>query len=198
MADEGFNFRPVERREAKKFEPPPWERDQFDELARQRAEREAVAAQEAEAARAQAEADAAWAAAEAAAAEDGAGETPAGTVVSEPMLAADATVAQVAEAPDAGRQAATDEPRVEQMLAELAAQEPKAAGSYWKTNVIVGSGLVIFGSVFLIWGIAGLVAAKGAGVAGMLGGTVMLIFGAGFVFGGMYVVVKNLRQRGVL
>ena len=194
MADEGFNFRPVERREAKKFEPPPWERDQFDQLERQRAEREAVAAREAEAARAQAEADAAWAAAEAAAAAEDADTRPA----SEAPLAADAAVPQVAEVPAAGGHAATDERQVERMLAELAAEEPASARSYWKTNVIVGSGLVIFGSVFLIWGIAGLVAAKGAGVAGMLGGTVMLIFGAGFVFGGMYVVVKNLRQRGVL
>ena len=41
MADDGVDFRTPERREAKQFEPPPWEREQFEELERKRAEREA-------------------------------------------------------------------------------------------------------------------------------------------------------------
>jgi hypothetical protein len=171
VADDGFNFRSVERREAKRFEPPPWEQDKFDELARQRAEQEAQAAQAAEAARAAVEADAT------AAEEEAPGPAVADEPVAKPQL---------------------EDASVEQMLAELAAEEPNAASAYWKTNVIVGGALVVFGSVFLIWGLAALVGARGSGAIGALGGSVVLLFGAGFVFGGMYVVVKNLRQRGVL
>jgi hypothetical protein len=176
VADDGFNFRPVERREAKRFEPPPWEQDKFDELARQRAEQEAQAAQAAEAARAAVEADAT-------AAEE---EAPGPAVADEPVAVEPVAKPQLEDA------------SVEQMLAELAAEEPNAASAYWKTNVIVGGALVVFGSVFLIWGLAALVGARGSGAIGAFGGSVVLLFGAGFVFGGMYVVVKNLRQRGVL
>jgi len=64
--------------------------------------------------------------------------------------------------------------------------------------VAIGAGMVAFGAVFLIWGMAALVAARRVGAIGMLGGSVLLLFGAGFVVGGLYVVARNLRQQGVL
>jgi hypothetical protein len=182
VADDGFNFLPAERREAKRFEPPPWEQDKFDELARQRAEQEASAAEAAEAASVQA----ALAKADAEVAETAA-EAEAPAVESAAAVAIEpADMPQVADA------------SVEQMLAELAAEEPKATSAYWKMSVFVGSVLVVFGSMFLFWGMAALVGARSSGAVGVVGGSVVLLFGAGFVFGGLYVVVKNLRQRGVL
>ncbi len=54
MGDQDFNFRPpTERREPKQFEPPPWERDAFDEMARTKAEQEAAEAEAAAAAEAE-------------------------------------------------------------------------------------------------------------------------------------------------
>jgi len=38
VGDQGFDFGPPDTRDARQFEPPPWEREQFEQLARQRAE----------------------------------------------------------------------------------------------------------------------------------------------------------------
>ena len=43
MSDQGFDFGPAPpKREARQFEPPPWERDQFEQRKREEAEREAA------------------------------------------------------------------------------------------------------------------------------------------------------------
>ena len=189
MADAGFDFRPVSRHEAKRFEPPPWEQDQFEELARKRAEAEV-----------QADADAA---AEvltedrtAPALEQQAVSGSAAAIEGEPDAAARQQEALVPSAAAEGDR--LDEARVTEMLAQLASEEPPAAKAFWKTSVVVGTGMVVFGAVFLIWGVAAVVAARKTGAVGMFGGSVLMLFGAGFVFGGLYVVVKNLRQQGVL
>ena len=45
MGDQDSDFKtPEERREARTFEPPPWERDQYERFARERAEQEAAVA----------------------------------------------------------------------------------------------------------------------------------------------------------
>ena len=166
MDEAGFDFRPGEKREAKRFEPPPWEKDQFEELARQRAEDERTAPPQ---------------------------ELPA--VAPQAIVTPEGATPEAATGPPAST---VDDARVTEMLAELAAEEPPATRAYWKTSVAVGAGIVAFGAVFVIWGMAALVATRRIGTVGMFGGSVLLLFGAGFVVGGLYVVVKNLRQRGVL
>ena len=215
MADPGSEFKPVEKREAKRFEPPPWERDQFEELARQRAEQEAQEAEQAKlAAEAQAAIDAAAAAqaarsatAEEALASDAAGAQAPSAAAAGAVTAPEA-VAQSAVPASADAEAATSAPQpavpgpaeehVNVMLAGLAAEEPPAATAFWRTSVTIGAAVVVFGATFLILGIATLLRTARTGIVGLLGGSVLLIFGAGFVAGGVYVVIKNLRQQGVL
>ncbi len=200
MADPGSEFKPVERREAKRFEPPPWERDQFEELARQRAE------QEAEQARLQAEAQAALAQEQAAAAERTMQQPlePAPGAVSAAQTIDAETVADDNAPPAAGSPttmaevSGPEEAQLTEMLAGLAQEEPPAAEAYWKVNVAIGSVVVVIGLMFVVWAVTALVGAAKSGVVGVFGGSVLLIFGVGFMGGGVYVVVKNLRQQGVL
>ncbi len=192
MADRGFDFGPVQRRDAKRFEPPPWEQDRFEELSRRRAEEEAAGAALEKEARA--------------------------NRLDEPDAELDEAVSRLGQGPegkhdapgpapaagadDAGAVPAVegtlDDERVTAMLAALAAEEPPAAQAFWRANIVVGAGMVVVGAVFLIWGMAAAVGARTTGAVGVFGGLVMLLFGGAVASGGVYVVVKNLRQRGVL
>lgn len=165
MTDPDRDFRPVERREKRHFEAPPWEQTP----AGQRGTPGPVAAPIDEE---NANADALKAVRE---------------LVIEPGQP------HSAAAPDE-----IDEALVDEMLAGLSAEEPPAGTGYWKIGVGIGVGTVVLGVVFLVWGTVALVAAGRSGATGMLGASVLLLFGTGFVVGGLYVVVKNLRQQGVL
>jgi hypothetical protein len=184
VPDEGFDFR--ERREAKRFEPPPWEREQFEELARKRAEEEADRAQEAER--------------EVAPTKPGGLDAAAGPEQAAGPETGETTESEPAEdrAGSDARAGGVEDARLNEMLADLAIEEIPSARGVWKVSVAVGGIMVAFGAVFLFWGIAALVAVKKTGAIGTFGGSVLLLFGIGFVSGGVYLVVKNLRQQGVL
>lgn len=188
MGDDGFDFRSPGRREAKRFEPPPWEKEAFEELQRKRAEEE----QAAEMLRAH----------EAAQAVPPSEAESAASAAAQP---AEGTVSQVGEVlPAEGKAApddesALDEKRVVEMLADLAAQEPKVDAQAWK--VALGSAIVsgAIGGVLIVWATAAMAAAARSGSAtGRIGGLILLVFGAGFVFGALWLAVRTLRQRGVL
>lgn len=196
MADEGFDFHTPQRKEAKRFEPPPWEKEAFDELERRRAEEAHVralmqAAQE--------EAAAAELAAERAseqAAEQGA-TVSAETIRSE-EAAGDATAPPGQEGePETGQTAIEDE-RVSRMLARLSEEEPRGHEGVWA--VALGAALVLgaIGGVLIVWAMAAMVGAPRSGATGIAGGLVLLVFGAGFVFGALWLAYRTLRQRGVL
>ncbi len=197
MADPGSEFRPKERRETKSFVPPPWEREQFEELARQRAE------QEAEQARAEAEEAEARAAMEAQAAAvaaatpgtQAAGEMAAAVSGAMPAPQVEPALADVTPP---SREGGPDEAQLAEMLSGLASEEPSATAGVWKMNVAIGGVIVALGIAMLVWAGLGLASAGTSGIAGVFGGSVLLVFGLGFVGGGVYVVVKNLRKQGVL
>jgi len=185
----------MNRREAGRFAPPPWEENQFEELSRRRDEEEAAARTAAEQEMLQRAAQEPDAELDEAVMRLGQAPAEAADAASDAECES-ASSAQTASS--AGPGGGIDEARMTAMLAGLAAEEPPAARAFWKTSVIVGAGMVVFGAVFLIWGMAAVVAARKTGAVGMFGGSVLLLFGAGFVVGGLYVVAKNLRQRGVL
>lgn len=196
--DQGFDFRPRERRKTKRFEPPPWEQNQFEELARKRAEQEAAQAEAQAAAEAEAEAQAA-AEQTAAEAEEAQAEAAVETLAEAPEEPSSEAVAEPAiTMPPATPPRGLEEARMTEMLADLASEEPPVSRGIWKVGVATGGVMVALGAVFLFWGMAALVAARRTGSVGVFGGAVLLFFGVGFVAGGMYLVVKNLRQQGVL
>jgi hypothetical protein len=189
VSDQGFDFGPTPpRREARQFEPPPWERDQFERNKREIAEREA-AAQEARA-KVVAEEEAALVAqqmADAATAEASAGAGAARTL-GEGAAAQPETPAPKAE---------IDEKQVAMMMLGLRAEEPPALEGAWVVNLVAGGVVALIGFASAIWGVTAL-ARKGLPAAGTLGGVILLGFGLGFLGVGGWLVFKALRQRGVL
>lgn len=173
------------RRDPKSFEPPPWEAAQFEELAR---------AKEAEAQRAAATIEAA-------------AETQADSQVQpdEPVRQEGTTTqvttteATAAEKP-AGQAAPTavSEAALMEMMAGLAAEEPPATKGFWQLGAIAAVVLAAIGSMMLVFGIAGLAKTADAGLVGKLGGTILVGFGIGMIAIAIWVIVRTLKQRGVL
>ena len=176
MSDQDFNFNPPPRREAKKgFEPPPWEKDQFDELARRKE------AEAAEVTRAAADAELAEA-----------------LVVAE-VQAAEAEVHEPAP-PKVGvpGQDPDDDSRIETMLLGLKNEEPQFGRQLWKVSLAAGAMLVAVGLVIAVWGFFAIAATGRTGALGSLGGGILVVFGLGFAGVGVWMAFRTLRQRGVL
>ena len=200
VSDQDFNFRPQPpRREARTFEPPPWEKDQFERLAKERS---------------------AQGAAERAAAEvltegqDAASE-PAQEVgvVEAPTVAVDTdAVGAEKSAPEPGLSDSplgsaapssrhsgghVDEAQLAAMLAGLRAEEPPAMAGAWVIALISAMVMGAVGLVLVIWGIVALTR-TGLGPAGTMAGMVLLAFGLIFLGACAWLGLRTLRQRGVL
>jgi len=196
VGDQDFDFGTSgKRREARTFEPPPWERDQFARLAKERAEREA-----AEAAEAAARAAVGLAASQGSAA-IGMAPTVAGV---NPASAFDAEEARIAASPFASADAGAggvpgpvDERQIAVMMMDLRSEEPPALGSAWVAVMVSAIVLGAVGIVLTAWGLVELAQAGGSSF-GALGGGVLTMFGLGFAGLGAWLAFKTLRQQGVL
>jgi hypothetical protein len=179
VSDKDFNFTPPPRREAKKaFEPPPWEQDQFEELAR----RKAVEKDTAETAKGL----------EAAPVVETEPHPPAAAAVEAEAGAADsASETEVHEGPD-------EDPRIEAMLLGLKNEEPQFGTQMWKFALAAAAVLVAVGAVILVWGIYAVATATRTGPLGSLGGSILVMFGFVFACIGGWIAFRTLRQRGVL
>jgi len=181
VSDQDFNFNPPPRREAKKaFEPPPWEQDQFEELARLKEAQRTAAEMEVSSA---------------SASQEGTGAavvTPAasGMVTSVP---ADAKALQVDDS--AGTEI---DHRIETMLMGLRSEEPPFGEQVWKVSLASGAVLVGVGLVITLWGVFAMKATAGTGAIGSMGGGILVLFGLGFCGAGAWIAFRTLRQRGVL
>lgn len=185
MSDQGFDFGPPPpRREARQFEPPPWEREQFERHKREQAELEAAA----EEARAKVLAEQAALAAQAAAENL---EQPA------PAEAAPSTGNEQASPSTESPRAEVDDKQVAMMMMDLRAEEPAALEGAWVVNLAAGIVVALVGFASGVWGVAAL-SKPGLPAAGRLGGFILLGFGLGFLGVGGWLIFKALRQRGVL
>lgn len=188
MDEQGFDFRhPQKRREPKRFEPPPWEKQAFEELERKREEerREEEARKAAE-------------------------EEPE-ILVAQPV---EPETERPGEEPDvtepepvgAGEDEAAGEPKAKgieeremiEMLAALAAEEPKPSQEYPQVAIAIGVGIALLGAVLVIWAMAALVGASRTGAVGYVGGAALGFFGVFFMAMGVWMVYRALKQRGVL
>ena len=187
MSDQDFNFNPPPRREPKKpFEPPPWEQEQFEDLARRREQQRA--SQEPLMTDAGIEAVA---------------EEPIGPASQEaPAVAPQPTGAGAPGEPPADtpkrKVPAEDDPRVEAMMAVLRSEEPAFGAEMWKGSVAAGFVLALVGVVLVVWGVFAASVAKRTGMLGLLGGGILVVFGLLFTGVGVWLVYRTLRQRGVL
>lgn len=193
MSDKEFDLRPTERRERKQFEPPPWEKDQFEEMERQRAEQappvdlDAVLPQVTPAQALAADAVAVPDVRQAA--------TPSAEAPAKPAPAAGAVAA--GEGASVSAKPLLDERRVSAMLVELAAQEPDLSKVVMAPALVLSFISVAIGAVLLLWGMVMLVRG-GANTLGVVGGAGVGIFGAMFIGAGIWLVARTLRRRGVL
>jgi len=190
VTDEDFNFPPPERREPKRFEPPPWERGAFEELSRAKAAEQAAAEAEAAAAAAAAEIERQTAEARAA-------ETSADAAGSEPAEAATAVAEEVEQ--DEAKPKVSDA-EVTEMMAGLRAEEPTSMQSYGAIAIALSVFTGLVGVVMLVWAMAMFVSAsaRGTGRVGVVSGSIVAVFGALFIGLSIWVAVRTLRQRGVL
>lgn len=183
-----------ERRQAKRFEPPPWERPQFDELEQQRLRQEQENAAAAEALRlAQArlaeETDAASPAGNVAA------EQPGGAGGVETVADASSSVGRRPVKEVVGPQGLTER----QMLLMLKAEEAPASRGVTTAATVISGLVVVFGAVLMIWGIVAFFATRGAtDQRGTWGAATMIVFGMLFMGLGAYQGYKTMQKRGVL
>ena len=166
-----------QRREKPKFEPPPWEREAFDQLARRRAQAAAEAAENVTAPEAGAGATVAL--------EAGAGATVA--------LDAGGTGAEEAVSPVAPEAGAPDEAQVELMLRRLREEEESAPGTE-RIAQVAGVITAAIGVAMTIVGLIELVRSK-SGLA-VLGGVTVAVFGLGSLALGAWVWMGSKRVKG--
>jgi hypothetical protein len=182
MASDGdIHFPPGQRRDKPTFEPPPWERDQFEELARQKREAE----------QAQAEADELKAASLAVLDESADEESPV-PVDPEEARPESRQPEEGAEKPE------LDPKHVEVLMMGLRSEEPRPEEAYWKISMIAGVTSALIGLVVTTWGVVALATPKQPGIGPFMLVAMLLVFGIGFMVGGAWVVFNSLRQRGVL
>ena len=175
--DGGFDFKPKQRREPREFEVPPWERDAFEkrDAERQEATRQDRAEQDLNAI------------------------LPEVGAVQGPQVSA-TTTATPQESPVADDEVAArvDERQVAAMLANLAIEDKPAGTGFWK--VAIASAIVLAGTglMLLVWGLAATVKSRQTGGLGAAGGMTLTAVGGAFIAIAAYLVIKTLRDRGVL
>jgi hypothetical protein len=159
------------KREARKFEPPPWERAQFDELQQRQAEAE-EAARVAEAA-----------AADTAPEDVAAGILPAETSVEAavPAMTEPAGQQVAASAPKAApKPLPIPEAQVDAMLLQLGSDEPKVDEHLKIVGVFSSAIAMLIGVSLFAWGVYAMITASGT-IAGAVGA--MIVLGMGLVIG---------------
>ena len=167
-----MRFPPTERRDTRRFEVPPWEQKQFEELQEHRASEHSVDQQYEP--------------------EHPAAAPQDGTAQREQLPRADEPKPEPASnAPSPEKE--TEGPAFDAMLAQLAAQEQTGTKSVETVSIVSGALLVVIGCVLVVWAVAAFVASRRAGAVGAFGGAVLLLFGAGFVAGGIWTGTKHLR-----
>jgi len=184
MATDGnIHFPPGQRRDKPSFEPPPWERDQFDDLARRRQESEPSEP----------------------AAEEGLDVSEVAGTSGEPAEAEAVSPLPDADAeqPDGLVETADVKPeldpkQVEMLMMGLRAEEPRADEAYWKVSVIAGAFSALIGLMVVTWGLVALAAPKGNAAGTGLMVVMLLGVGIAFIAVGVWIVFKSLRQQGVL
>lgn len=161
------------RRDARSFEPPPWEQAHFDEL-------EKLKTVEPEAA-----VDACPDALNVPDTHDAASAGGAGDVVVKPPQV-DRKVPPV------------DEAAMLEMMSRLAADEPPVVRSIWQLAMVASIVLGSIGLMMIVFGAVGLARTARTGLTAVLGGATLISFGIGMIALAVWMAVRTLKQRGVL
>ncbi|MDO9108288.1 MAG: hypothetical protein Q7U89_04765 [Coriobacteriia bacterium] len=91
-----------------------------------------------------------------------------------------------------------DEAAMAEMLAKLAAEETHTNQGLWQAGVVASVGVGSIGLIVLIFGFVGFARTAKAGPVGVAGGAILVVFGLGMIALAIWLVVRTLKQRGVL
>ena len=175
MSDQDFDFSPPSpRRERKEFEPPPWEKDVFGEVAGKRAEAAPLKPESDEPTRQAPELV----------------TQPPGIPITDP-----------ATQPQQKKPVSPDDTHIASMLFELRAEDPPATREFHKVGMVAGFVLVTVGVLLVIWAIVMIsIASRRAeqGSTGAMIGLTVLMLGFGFAGAGAWFIFRSLRHQGVL
>ncbi len=161
-----------EKREPRRFEPPPWEREQFEDLARRKADEQEEAGKEESSAPSEEEASSLPA------------EEPGQELAEQQMRPPGAKEEIPPEAFD-------------MMIAALREEEPGATAETWKVGLAAAVLMGTIGLALVIWGAVALARTVGAGPAGVMGSAIMVIMGGLLVALSVWMGQRSLQQRGV-
>lgn len=182
-------------RHPRSFEPPPWEREQFDELARARAEREAAEAA-APAAAVEAEPPVQAVAAQAVAAQ----AVPAATVVPQAAAAGEPRTVTSVVPLSAGTEpepaaGGSESAQVDVMMLGLAAEEPKSFAHAWLVVLVSAGVFTTIGLAVLIVGVVGISRSQGSAM-GTAWSFVLVLAGVCALGVAGWLLARALRERG--
>jgi hypothetical protein len=182
VSDGDLQFPPAKRREPSRFEPPPWEREQFEELSKSRSAETPELAETPAEAQETAEPD---------------GEAHAGEAEKPATAEVPESVSVAADRADAGSPA-VDPNKVEMMMLNLRAEEPRVEEAYWRIATALGGVCSLGGLVITVWGFAAMTTLHGGGGFGALLASLVVMAGLGFIGVGVWLIVRAFRQQGVL
>ncbi len=174
--DSEFNFKSPKRREAKRFDPPPWEKDAFEQLQHRKTAEEQEHVEQVDAPSKGAEV----------------AETQTPPATGQPGEV------QFEERVPQSESSTLEDRHVIEMMARLAEQEPKLQEKTWKPAVFSAMVAGALGSMLTVWGVVALFRGWSAGLTAVAAALVLIVFGIGFVAIGIWMTVRTLRQRGVL
>jgi|GEM_PF-1148806 len=167
-----------DRNTPKPFEPPPWEKDQFEDLARKRVVKQDDMAIEQ------------------------ALQSLENTVAPEkavvPAKHEERAQSPTGESVERGPKEKELPPQTEMLLSQLKQQEPRTNDSLWKIGLVFALIVGIIGLVLTVWGVTGIIAGRENGATAFVGGSIMIFFGLLFVSMAAWLSVRTMRQQGVL
>ncbi|HET6350639.1 MAG TPA: hypothetical protein VFG89_00715 [Coriobacteriia bacterium] len=191
MDQGGFDFRkPSDRREARRFEPPPWEQEAFEALKLKREEAEAREAEQlAEAVKAAEHAVQPVPVAPA--------QQPVPVQMPAQDAVEDATRPQAVVAPmdEPPKKAEVDEARMIEMMAGLAVETPRSRSMAMSVTLGVGGFLTLLGVGLSVWGVMQTAKAEGPGRTLSM---MLVVMGLAYAAVGVSLGYRALKERGVL
>lgn len=158
-----------DKRPPKQFEPPPWERPQFEELQKARRAEQDDAQISEEISRI--------------------AEPEAVPTAPTPQAVPTATTKPASGPKD-------EDPAVIEMLARLSAEEPPPSDAIWRVGLLSSLIVASLGVMMLVWGIIGLASTASQSPAGRMGGVILMTFGVGFIGLAAWMTDRSLKQRG--
>jgi len=171
------------RRDPRSFEPPPWERAQFEELAKLKTPEQEPETEEAS---------------PVTVTEVGSATTVVDLTHKKVVETAPTSVGVGSATGTTALPSAIDEAAMLEMMAKLADEEPPVAQEIWRLAVVASTVLGSIGLMMIVFGAVGLTKTARAGLTGVLGGAILIVFGIGMIALAVWMVVRTLKQRGVL